>query len=251
MGDVAAVGRRCRHRRTVHGRRRVSTRCAALRINGKRAVARLGGRSDADLAWETNLLRHLDGRGMVVPTPIPTPDGRWFVEGMVVMSYLEGESPQTAADWSRVAGHSARPARAHAGVAATTGLAILDRSAAGGDRNQGRPSRNAPGGCRSLPSCVGTPGRSTHVRRARRPELAQHPTDQRSRRADRLGRGARRHRNSRSRASSQRRRSAGRRVRRCHAGKSRMGRSRLLGSDGRRPVREEPPRTGSTGVAGR
>lgn len=74
-----------------------------VRIDGERAVARLGNRSDADLAWETRLLRHLDRHGVPVPVPISTPDGRWFVRGLVVMSYVEGEPPRTAADWRRVA----------------------------------------------------------------------------------------------------------------------------------------------------
>ncbi|MGA8456966.1 MAG: hypothetical protein WB800_16300, partial [Streptosporangiaceae bacterium] len=32
----------------------------SVRVNGHLAVGRLGQRSDADLAWETGLLRHLD-----------------------------------------------------------------------------------------------------------------------------------------------------------------------------------------------
>jgi hypothetical protein len=32
----------------------------SVRVNGHLAVARLGARSDADLAWETELLHHLD-----------------------------------------------------------------------------------------------------------------------------------------------------------------------------------------------
>jgi Ser/Thr protein kinase RdoA (MazF antagonist) len=75
----------------------------SVRINGQLAVARLGRRSDADLAWETELLKHLDHEGMTVPVPIPTLDGRLFAEGVVVMRYLEGVSPETEADWKRVA----------------------------------------------------------------------------------------------------------------------------------------------------
>src|SRR4029077_19681161 len=45
------------------------------RVNGPLAVGRLGKRSDADLSWETELLRHLDREGMTVPVPIPTRDG--------------------------------------------------------------------------------------------------------------------------------------------------------------------------------
>ena len=75
----------------------------SVRINGQLAVGRLGKRSDADLSWETELLRHLDREGMTVPVPIPTTDGRHFAGGLVVMSYVEGGSPETEADWRRVA----------------------------------------------------------------------------------------------------------------------------------------------------
>ncbi|MEJ0011568.1 MAG: phosphotransferase [Bauldia sp.] len=75
----------------------------SVRIHGQPAVARLGSRSDADLAWETGLLQHLDREGLTVPVPIPTTDGRLFVDGLVVMTYVEGGPPETEADWRRVA----------------------------------------------------------------------------------------------------------------------------------------------------
>ena len=75
----------------------------SLRVNGHLAIGRLGARSDADLAWETKLLQHLDRGGLTVPLPIPTVDGRLFVEGLVVMTYVEGRPPETQADWRRVA----------------------------------------------------------------------------------------------------------------------------------------------------
>lgn len=75
----------------------------SVRVGGHRAVGRLGARSDEDLAWETDLLRHLDREGLTVPVPIPTTDGRYFAEGLVVMTYVEGGPPQTADDWRRVA----------------------------------------------------------------------------------------------------------------------------------------------------
>ena len=77
----------------------------SVRVNGQLAVGRLGRRSDsdADLAWETELLRHLDREGMTVPVPIPTTDGRYFADGLVVMTYVEGGPPETEADWRRVA----------------------------------------------------------------------------------------------------------------------------------------------------
>ena len=74
-----------------------------IRLNGYLAVARLGARSDADLAWETELLRYLDLQGLTVPLPIPTADGRLFAQGLVVMTSVEGGPPETPADWRRVA----------------------------------------------------------------------------------------------------------------------------------------------------
>ena len=65
----------------------------SVRVNGHLAVGRLGTRSDADLSWETELLRHLDRDGMTVPVPIPTADGRQFAAGLVVMTYVEGRPP--------------------------------------------------------------------------------------------------------------------------------------------------------------
>jgi Ser/Thr protein kinase RdoA (MazF antagonist) len=74
----------------------------SVRVNGRLAVARLGTRSDADLAWETGLLKYLDREGLAVPVPLPTTDGRLFADGLVVMTYVEGRPPETAADWRRV-----------------------------------------------------------------------------------------------------------------------------------------------------
>ena len=81
----------------------VSNDVWSVRIQGRLAVARLGKRSDPDLAWETELLQHLDGHGLTVPVPIPTTDGRLFANGLVVMTYVEGGPPETEADWRRVA----------------------------------------------------------------------------------------------------------------------------------------------------
>jgi hypothetical protein len=62
----------------------------SVRVNGHLAVGRLGARSEGDLAWETELLQHLDREGLTVPVPIPTADGRLFAGGLVVMTYVEG-----------------------------------------------------------------------------------------------------------------------------------------------------------------
>jgi Ser/Thr protein kinase RdoA (MazF antagonist) len=75
----------------------------SVRVNGQVAVARLGSRSDADLAWETDLMRHLDSQGLTVPVPIATTSDRRFADGLVVMTFVEGGPPETKADWRRVA----------------------------------------------------------------------------------------------------------------------------------------------------
>ena len=75
----------------------------SVRVRGQLAVARLSARADADLAWETDLLRNLDGEGLGVPVPIATTSGRLFADGLVVMTHVEGEPPETEADWRRVA----------------------------------------------------------------------------------------------------------------------------------------------------
>lgn len=41
----------------------------SVHVNGQLAVARRGRRSDADLAWETELLVSLDRAGLAVPVP--------------------------------------------------------------------------------------------------------------------------------------------------------------------------------------
>lgn len=74
-----------------------------VRARGQAAVARLGARSDTDLSWEAALLWYLDREGLTVPVPIPAADGRLCAEGLMVMTYVEGVPPETAADWRRVA----------------------------------------------------------------------------------------------------------------------------------------------------
>lgn len=75
----------------------------SVRINGQLAVGRLGTRSDDDLAWEMELVQFLGRQGLNVPVPIPTMDGRLFVDGLVVMTFVEGRPPETEDDWRGVA----------------------------------------------------------------------------------------------------------------------------------------------------
>ena len=115
----------------------------SVRVNGHLAVGRLGVRSDADLAWETELLKRLDREGLTVPVPIPTTDGRLFADGVVVMTYVEGRPPETEADWRRVADTLRQLHRLTSRVAAAPGLARVDRLPARRDRDEGRPRRDA------------------------------------------------------------------------------------------------------------
>jgi hypothetical protein len=78
-GDDVVIGERLTGGAGVNGVR-------SVRVSGHLAVGRLGQRSDADLAWETGLLRHLHREGMPVPAPVPTTDGRHFADGLVVMT---------------------------------------------------------------------------------------------------------------------------------------------------------------------
>jgi Ser/Thr protein kinase RdoA (MazF antagonist) len=75
----------------------------SVRIDGRLAVGRLGRRSEDDLAWEARLMAHLDRCGLTVPLPIPTIDGRTSVDGLVVMTHVEGVPPSGDDDWRRVA----------------------------------------------------------------------------------------------------------------------------------------------------
>src|SRR2546421_12585012 len=67
----------------------------SVRVRGHLAVGRLGARSDADLAWETELLQHLDREGLTVPVPLPTTAGRLFTDGPVVMDNVGGRPAET------------------------------------------------------------------------------------------------------------------------------------------------------------
>src|SRR3954466_9118882 len=75
----------------------------SVRVHGHLVVGRLGTRIDADLAWETELLQYLDRHGLTVPVPVPTTDGRLFVDGLVIMTYIDGGPPETKDDWRRAA----------------------------------------------------------------------------------------------------------------------------------------------------
>ncbi len=115
----------------------------SVRVHGQIAVGRLGSRTGADLAWETELLQHLEREGMTVPVPIPTADGRLFVDGLVVMKYMEGGPPRDAVRLASRGRHAPRAASLDAGLATAPRLAIVDRSPACRNRNEDQPFRDA------------------------------------------------------------------------------------------------------------
>ena len=116
----------------------------SVRVSGQLAVGRLGRRSDADLAWETELLRHLDREGLTVPVPIPTTEGRHFADGLVVMTYVEGGPPETEADWRRVADTLRQLHRLTQDRPQRPGWRSSTDALACRDRDEDRTRRNAP-----------------------------------------------------------------------------------------------------------
>lgn len=80
----------------------------SVKLGDTIAVARLGTRPDKDLAWETNLLCFLAQNGLNVPKPIPSLDGRLFIDGLVVMPFIKGCAPTSHQDWQEVAAYLRR-----------------------------------------------------------------------------------------------------------------------------------------------
>lgn len=73
-----------------------------VELNGERFVARLGSRSEPSLLWERDLLEHLGANGLRVPRFVASLDGRYCVDGLVVMEYMEGRAPESDGDWAKV-----------------------------------------------------------------------------------------------------------------------------------------------------
>lgn len=121
-----------------------------VRRAGQRLVARRSRRSAASLAWEVRLLEHLARGGIRVPAIVPTLDGRTQVDGVLLMTWLDGRPPQ-AGDWPAVTGTLRR---VHAvtrgwsqrpGSASTRELLVTDR---GGDVDLSAMPAEAVAACR-------------------------------------------------------------------------------------------------------
>jgi Ser/Thr protein kinase RdoA (MazF antagonist) len=151
----------------------------SVRVRGRLAVARLGSRNDADLAWEAALLQHLERQGLTVPVPIPTADGRLFADGLTVMTYMDGGPPETGADWRRVADTLRRLHRATRGWAQRPGWRSstdLLQAESGTRIDLARMPPEAVARCRAAwarlanrPTCVvhGNPNSAANVRMTR------------------------------------------------------------------------------------
>jgi Ser/Thr protein kinase RdoA (MazF antagonist) len=136
-----------------------------LRRGGQRLVARRSRRSVPSLDWELDLLDHLGRQGVRVPAVVPALDGRRHVDGVVVLSWLEGRSPGPG-DWPAVTvvlrqvhaetrGWPQRP-----GFASTRALLSVDR---GGDVDLSGMPVEAVAACRrAWAGLAGTPEAVVH-----------------------------------------------------------------------------------------
>jgi Ser/Thr protein kinase RdoA (MazF antagonist) len=121
-----------------------------VRRGGRRLVARRSGRSAASLAWEVRLLEHLARCRIRVPAIVSTLDGRRHVDGVLVMSWLDGRPP-AARDWPAVAGtlrrvhEVTRDWAQRPGSASTRELLVADR---GGDVDLSAMPAEAVAACR-------------------------------------------------------------------------------------------------------
>lgn len=136
-----------------------------LRHHGQRLVARRSQRTPASLDWELALLDHLAGHGLRVPAPVPALDGRRHVDGVVVLTWLDGEPPGPG-DWPAVTVFLRRlheltadwPQRP--GFASTSDLLTTER---GGDVDLSRMPADAVADCRrAWARLAGTPQAAIH-----------------------------------------------------------------------------------------
>lgn len=69
-----------------------------VEIDGRQAILRHSSRTAPELDWEHDLLAHLQRRGLVVPTVIPTTSGHRSVHEWHLLSQIEGDVLTDASD---------------------------------------------------------------------------------------------------------------------------------------------------------
>jgi Ser/Thr protein kinase RdoA (MazF antagonist) len=69
------------------------------RRGGERFVVRRSTRPQQALRWELDVADHLEEAGLLVPSTVPTDDGRRHHHGVLVQRLLPGRPPRTDEDW--------------------------------------------------------------------------------------------------------------------------------------------------------
>jgi Ser/Thr protein kinase RdoA (MazF antagonist) len=135
-----------------------------IRRGDERLVARRSPRSPASLDWEVRLLDHLARSGIRAPAVVPALDGRRHVDGVVVLTWLDGRPPRDG-DWPAVADTLRRvheltrdwPQRP--GSASTRDLLTAER---GGDVDLRRMPADAVAACRRAWAALAGPEAVVH-----------------------------------------------------------------------------------------
>ena len=74
----------------------------ATRLSERRLVPRLTRRDAPSVRWEIALLAYLQRHDFRVPAVVPASSGEPLVDGLAVLTWLEGEPPRTDEDWWRL-----------------------------------------------------------------------------------------------------------------------------------------------------
>ena len=136
-----------------------------LRRGAQWLVARRSRRPPASLDWEVGLLDHLARHGLRVPEVIRALDGRRHVDGLMVLSWLDG-TPPGPGDWPAIAAELGRLHSVTAGWPQRPGFAStreLITANRGGDADLSTMPPDAVAACRAAwQRLAGTPQAVVH-----------------------------------------------------------------------------------------
>lgn len=85
------------------------------KLGDEPVAIRRSRRPAESLAWELDLMEHLERLGFLVPSVLVSDDGHRSVEGIVVQRWLGGREPSTDSDWGLVAAELGRLHRVTSG----------------------------------------------------------------------------------------------------------------------------------------